>query len=88
MPPESEGVVVAGTGQRGSSANEFSWPRAVFVDANENLYAIDRDNARIQYWANGALCGSTKINHGKSRVLLGMKVDSSGNIYVADWKNR
>jgi hypothetical protein len=88
MPPESEGIVIAGTGTKGSAANEFCWPRAVFVDNCENVYAVDRDNARIQYWPKDALRGSTLVTYNNSRVLLGMKVDHNGNIYAVDWKNR
>ena len=88
MPLESEGIVIAGTGKKGSAANQLSWPRAVFVDNCENLYVVDRDTARIQYWPKDALWGSAVVAHCSSRVLLGMKVDHSGNIYVADWKNR
>jgi hypothetical protein len=88
MPPESEGIVIAGTGKKGSAANEFCWPRAVFVDNCENVYAVDRDNARIQYWPKDALRGSTLVTYSNSRVLLGMKVDHNGNIYAVDWKNR
>lgn len=88
MPPESEGIVIAGTGKKGSAANEFSWPRAVFVDSCENVYAVDRDNARIQCWPKDAVSGSTVVSHSSSRVFLGMKVDNNGNIYTVDWKNR
>lgn len=88
MPSESEGIIIAGTGIKGSAANQLSWPRAIFVDKCENLYAVDRDNARIQYWPKDALWGNTVVAHCNSRVLLGMKVDHNGNIYAADWKNR
>lgn len=88
MPPESEGIVIAGTGKKGNAPNQFSWPRAVFVDNCENLYVVDRDNSRIQYWPKDASCGNTLIAHCNSRILLGMKVDSNGNIYAADWRNR
>jgi hypothetical protein len=88
MPPESDGIVIAGIGKKGSAANALSWPRAVFVDKCENLYIVDRDNARIQYWPKGVLSGSTAVSHSRSRVLFGMIVDGNGNIYTADWKNK
>jgi outer membrane receptor for ferric coprogen and ferric-rhodotorulic acid len=88
MSPESDGIVVAGTGIKGSAADQLSWPRAVFVDNRENLYVIDRDNTRIQYWPKGASHGTTVVAHSNARVLLGMKVDVSGNIYAVDWKKR
>ena len=88
MAPESAGVVIAGTGRKGSAANQLSWPRAVFVDQGENLFVVDRDNARIQHWPKDAEVGSSAVSHSNSRVLLGMKVDQNGHIYAVDWKNK
>ena len=88
MPPESDGIVVAGTGKRGNELNQFSWPRAIFVDNEENLYAVDRDNARVQYWANQAPCGTTILQHSNARLLLSLKVDLNGHMYALDWRNR
>ena len=88
MPSESEGIPIAGIGKKGSAANALSWPRAVYVDNSGNLYTIDRDNARIQYWPKDALSGSTVVAHSRSRVLFGLIVDTNGNIYTADWKNK
>ena len=88
MPDESEGIIIAGTGKRGAALNQFSWPRSVFVDHLENVYAVDRDNSRIQCWSKGALCGTTSIAHSNTRLLLGIKVDENRNIYAVDWRNR
>lgn len=88
MPEGSEGIAIAGVGKKGSAANALSWPRAVYVDNCENLYTVDRDNARIQYWPKDALSGSTVVTHSRSRVLFGMIVDANENIYTADWKNK
>ncbi|CAF1189479.1 unnamed protein product [Didymodactylos carnosus] len=89
------GVTVAGSGTIGSTSNDFSFPRALFVDTtnnSNNLYVADFYNYRIQKWRNGMSSGFTVAGAGGNAsnqftLPMGIYVDSSAAIYVADTEN-
>ena len=61
------GTTVAGqaSGTWGSTANSFLYPAGLVVDSSHNLYVIDSNNHRVQFWANGAALGITIAGTGK-----------------------
>ena len=44
---------VAGGNGAGSTSEKLSGPWGIYVDANSNLYVVDRGNHRVQFWATG-----------------------------------
>jgi hypothetical protein len=88
-------TTVAGGNGQGSDANSLYKPISLFVDASGNIYVADYGSHRIQKWAPGATSGTTVAGgNGQgsaanqfSRPLVGVSVDASGNIYVADQSN-
>ena len=91
------GTVIAGT--TGVSTNSFSTlniPTAIYVDAQQNLYIVDTYHFRVQFWAYGALNGSTVAGSsagvgGSTLNMLGysygLYVDTARNVYVSDGAN-
>ena len=65
-----------------------------YIDADKNVYAVDRDNHRVVKWAAGAVEGvvvaGNSINGGGLNQLSypsDVYVDSQKNIYVLDRNN-
>jgi sugar lactone lactonase YvrE len=93
----ANGITVAGGNGYGSSANQFSRALSVFVDASGNIYVADFDNNRIQKFPAGSNSTTNGITiaggngHGSAANQLfgpvGVFVDNSGNVYVADQGN-
>nr|WP_154984450.1 S-layer homology domain-containing protein [Paenibacillus xylanexedens] len=79
----------------GISPGEFTFPRAVAVDSSGNIYVADSGNHRIQKLTLSTNTWSEwkKVGGGNGSGLgefynpLGVAVDSSGNVYVADTGN-
>ncbi|WP_339833380.1 S-layer homology domain-containing protein [Paenibacillus sp. FSL R7-0272] len=79
----------------GISPGEFTFPRAVAVDSSGNIYVADSGNHRIQKlnkstntWSEWKkVGGGTGSGLGEFYNPLGVAVDSSGNVYVADTGN-
>ena len=70
-------TLVAGkTGVSNSSSGTLSGPRVVYVDSQENLYILDSNNFRVQFWPYGALNGSTVA--GSSTGAPGSTLDKLG----------
>jgi len=97
-PGATSGVTVAGQsdGTRGIGADQLTYPNGVYVDGRGNVYVADNINQRIQEWAPGATSGITVAGqsdgtsgNGASQLYypVGVFVDVSGNIYVADQGN-
>ena len=89
------GVTVAGTGSYGSGLSQFNYPNKVLVDLNGYMYITDYGNNRIMRWAPNASQGECIVacsgySGVSSNTLNGptsMAFDSSGSLYVSDWKN-
>ena len=81
------------------SATRFNYPQGVAVDSGGNVYVADKNNNRIRkITSTGAV--STLAGSATSGSLdgtgtaaqfnqpFGVAVDSSGNVYVAEWVGR
>ncbi len=97
-PGASSGIIVAG--QNSSTpvydSSGLYGPEGCWVDASGNVYVADANNHRVQKWAPGAtygvtVAGQSNGSHGHATNQLfnpaGVYVDSSGNIFVADFNN-
>ncbi len=51
--------------QGGTASNELNQPTCVLIDSNDNLYVLDTNNHRVQYFANGLTTGVTVAGIGK-----------------------
>jgi hypothetical protein len=87
----------------GVSANSLNGPQSVVLDASGNLYVADTYNNRVLFYPagsttatqvygqGGSLTSSNVNNGGISATSLnnpyGVALDSSGDLYVADWNN-
>jgi sugar lactone lactonase YvrE len=102
-------TTLAGTGQEGSAGNggpaaqaTLSFPRAVAVDAQGNVYVSDTGNSAVRkitpngtisaFAGTGAVGFAGDLGAATSARLSyprGLAVDSNGNVYVADtWNYR
>jgi hypothetical protein len=91
----SSGSTVAGTGTNGTSSTQITNPSSIVMDNNRYMYITDTGNNRIIRWALGASSGMciaacTGISGTKQNQLnwpASVAVDSSGSLYVADYRN-
>ena len=89
------GVTVAGTGSYGSGLSQFNCPIKVLVDLNGYMYITDLGNHRIMRWGPNAGQGECIVAcsgySGLGADMLyyptSMTFDSSGSMYVNDWRN-
>ncbi|WP_118975964.1 Ig-like domain-containing protein [Taibaiella koreensis] len=90
------GTTVAGTGTAGTTPAQLNGPDYVTMDASGNLYVTEYNNHRVTKWAPGATQGTTVAGIGNGANGSGnnalnapnaARVDSAGNIYVADGGN-
>ncbi len=101
-PNSANGVTVAGTGTGGYAADQLNKPTDVKLDGNGFIYVADQLNHRIQKFGPNSTAGSlgTTIagmtvsglpSFGSSPDRLyspiGIALDASGNVYVADTRN-
>ncbi|CAF1383564.1 unnamed protein product [Adineta ricciae] len=92
---ETNGTVVAGGNGLGTSFNQLYYPRYVFVDSFGTVYVSDTANHRIMKWVkdarNGTLVvgvtGLTGTTPSRLNNPYGIRLDKSGNLYVADYTN-
>ncbi len=63
----SVATTVAGqaNGQGGSASNQLNQPACLLLDSSDNLYVLDTNNHRVQYFANGSMTGITVAVIGK-----------------------
>lgn len=65
------GQTVIGNGTLGSSPSQLYHPIEIVRDSTGGFYIADSANHRVQYWANGAIQGTTVAGSGrKSNVLI------------------
>jgi len=97
------GVFVDSWGTLGQDDGEFVQPCYIVADSNDNLYVADRGNSRIQkfdtagnfitkWGTNGGVpdpdpLENWGIGDGDLFLPIGLAVDSSDNIWVADSSN-
>jgi len=93
-PRATFGVVVAGGATAGAAANQLSTPEGIWVDAMGYLYVSDNANYRIQKFPPGSTSTTNGVTiaggngYGTAANQLpapmGLFVDTTGNVYVAD----
>jgi sugar lactone lactonase YvrE len=93
------GQSVGGSVNATGTASSFSGPEGVAVDASGNVYVADTSNSEIRKISAGAIvtsfagsAGSLGSTNGTGsgasfRSPVGIAVDTSGNVYVADSGN-
>jgi len=88
---------VMGFAEGSDSTAQFSYPTGIATDASGNVYVADALNARIRKITPAGvvstLAGTTAgFTNGSSSVAqfrfpMGVAVDATGNVYVADFSN-
>ena len=91
------GSGIAGFANGAGTEAQFYYPSGVAVDSSGILYVADRSNYRIRKITSAGevttLAGSTEGHHDATGEAAqfnypsGVAVDSSGNLYVADYSN-
>jgi sugar lactone lactonase YvrE len=92
------GSGTAGFNDGATSSAQFNNPRGVAVDSSGNVYVGDFSNHRIRKITSGGVVstlagdGTSGFNDGATSSAkfdspFGVAVDSSGNVYVADYGN-
>ena len=68
--------------------------RFLQVDATENIYVTDKNNARVTQWPSGGSTGVLVAGNGTAGNSLsqldspyGVGLDSNANVYVPDYNN-
>lgn len=92
------GMTVAGGNGQGNAADQLYFPSSVFVDDSGKLYVADENNDRIEQFPAGSTSASngTVVAGGNGRGSqldqlaqpMGIFIDASGNIFVADVDNQ
>ncbi|CAF3936512.1 unnamed protein product [Adineta steineri] len=90
----NEGIVVVGGNGKGDQLNQLDFPTFMFVDDDQSVYVLDRQNHRVMKWKKDAKEGTIVVGgNGEGRNLnqlsspYGVTVDVLGQIYVADYAN-
>ena len=86
----SNGELIKFAGQKGGKEGEFNDPRGVTLHDNQ-VYVCDADNHRIQVFDLNLnfvrSIGSRGKGRGEFNKPFDVKLDTAGNIYVADFMN-
>jgi sugar lactone lactonase YvrE len=96
--PNTPGGYVLGNFANGIDSNaRFSYPIGIAIDAHQNIYVTDEQNQCVRYLSGGMVstfAGSRSpgLVNGPNALAafnspVGIAIDSSGNIYVADINN-
>jgi sugar lactone lactonase YvrE len=90
-------VTVAGGNGYGSGLNQIEGPQGIFVDASGAIYVSDADEGRIMKFPVGSTSSSNAIivaggngtgsNANQLANPQGIFIDTTGNIYIADYSN-
>ncbi len=80
---DSSGVYLSTVAPSGSSDGQTNCPYYMEFDSQDNLYAADGSNARVQRFDSSDVF-SLKITNGSFSFPMGAGADASGNIYIAD----
>lgn len=88
------GVTVAGDNGFGTAANQFISPQSVYLDTSGNVYVADAGNGRVLKFPPGStsltngitVAGGNGFGSGANQLSspIGIFVDVTGNIFVAD----
>lgn len=83
------GMTIAGIpGSAGNSNTQLNMPSDVFADSRGNIYVADRNNNRIQFFANGSTTGITvTTGWGGTGGFRGVALDQNNMIFAADTSN-
>ena len=76
----SSGKFIDKIGREGRSGGQFKEPTAIAVDSSEHIYAVERDNPRVQKFTSSGRY-ITKFGH---KTLLGSQLSDPMGIAVAD----
>jgi YD repeat-containing protein len=78
-------------GQQGSANGQFNHPADVAIDAQRNLFVIDRENHRVQKFDGAGnfikAFGSSGSGDGQFNFPSAIAVDPEGDVWVADRLN-
>lgn len=93
----TNGVTVAGGNGQGNAANQLSDPTGLFIDSAGNIYVADGTGQRVQRYPPGStsatngtiVAGGNGFGSNINQFVdpMGLYLDKSGNIYVADYTN-
>jgi hypothetical protein len=92
----SAGVYITQWGLGGSGNGQFNGPAGIAVDSSGNVYVADSGNQRIQKFSSTGTYitqwGSSGYGNGQFNFptpigVIGLAIDGSGNVYVADAGN-
>jgi len=82
LPNAVSGTTVAGvTGVAGFNTSLLNYPRAVYVDSQQNLYIAD--NNGISIWSLGASVGNRVPGSTGLGTIWAIYIDSNGNLYAS-----
>lgn len=96
-PGQSSGFIVAGTnGTTGTTSTTFRFPTSVVADQYGNIWVVDNNNHRVQFFCRtgtngtiGRTVAGGSLGTGATQLYypVGLALDSSLNLYVADTSN-
>jgi DNA-binding beta-propeller fold protein YncE len=93
----STGTFVMMWGTYGSGNGQFNYPNGLAVDSEDNVYVTEYHGNRVQKftsngifitkWGRNGGDGSSGSGDGQFNIPMGIAVDSTGYVYVADINN-
>ncbi|UJR18177.1 hypothetical protein I4U23_005077 [Adineta vaga] len=88
------GETVAGGNKRGSALNQLNYPYGLFVDNNQVIYVVDKENNRVVKWDPGASSGQLVAggngegeDNNQLNGPIDVVVDTDGVMYITDTGN-